>query len=62
MCDKLNYGIEKNVQCTRCLKETDCLWCDSSDGEYGDVSLCEVCVMELFEQYKHRREKEVVKE
>jgi len=57
----LNIGLKKNGSwgrfktaeicrtfCEICTKETDCICTDSSDGEYGDISLCLNCVKTLF--------------
>ena len=40
--------------CERCKKEGPCLLNEEITGEYGDKTICEVCVYQMFEEYKQR--------
>jgi hypothetical protein len=40
--------------CERCKKEAPCLSNEDIVGEYGDKTICEVCIFQMFEEYKQR--------
>jgi hypothetical protein len=39
--------------CSRCKKEAPCL-ANETESEYIDVSRCQPCIQQLFEEYKER--------
>lgn len=42
--------------CQRCHRENMCLVVDGSEGEYGEVALCEACISALFQEGLDNRE------
>lgn len=34
----------ENVECSFCHRKKDCLGWDNSDGEYGEIAVCEDCL------------------
>jgi hypothetical protein len=47
---RLHSTILINV-CDKCKKDKLILSSDTSDGEYGPLSLCKDCILEMFNNY-----------
>jgi hypothetical protein len=43
----------REKRCGMCRKVTNVAFFDSSDGEYGGISLCPDCLVSIADQIKH---------